>query len=142
MAVLRNVCDQLVTLLQMRPRPASLPERPDAGSGAAPLQRGTRHSRDAARAHTTGIAGHDAVAAAQVHTASCMLVVVDSVEGPEAAHALAIALVEAAMQSFLADLAAELLRFLDPAGDADRDTFLDPPGAPPGLPRLQSCMSL
>lgn len=64
----------------------------------------------------------------QVHTASCMLVVVDSVEGPDAAHALALALVEAAMQGFLTDLAAELLRFLDPGGD----TFLDPPGAPPG----------
>lgn len=53
----------------------------------------------------------------QVHTAACMLVVVDSLEGATAAHALALRLVRAALDAFLPDLTAELLRFLYPACD-------------------------
>lgn len=64
----------------------------------------------------------------QVHMASCLLVVVDSVEGAAPAHALALALVEAALHAFLTDLAAELLRFVNPAGDAEGDAFLEPQG--------------
>lgn len=75
----------------------------------------------------------------QVHMASCLLVVVDSVEGAAPAHALALALVEAALHAFLTDLAAELLRFVNPASDAEGDAFLDPQGAsPPHLPQPQS----
>jgi hypothetical protein len=79
----------------------------------------------------------------QVHMASCLLVVVDSVEGTAPAHALALALVEAALQAFLTDLAAELLRFLNPASDSDCDLFLEPSGmsALHTLP-TQSCGSL
>jgi hypothetical protein len=66
----------------------------------------------------------------QVHTASCLLVVVDSVEGPDKAHTLALALVEAALQTFLCDLCAELVRFLYPASDLDELSALNPQGVP------------
>jgi hypothetical protein len=66
----------------------------------------------------------------QVHTASCLLVVVDSVEGPDKAHSLALALVEAALQTFLCDLCAELVRFLYPASDLDEVSALNPQGVP------------
>jgi RIC1 len=65
----------------------------------------------------------------QVHTASCLLVVVDSVEGADTAHAQALALVTAALDAFLCDLCAELLRFLYPACDLEMEA-LHPNGAP------------
>jgi hypothetical protein len=69
----------------------------------------------------------------QVHTASCLLVVVDSVEGAHVAHDLALSLVKAALQDFLCDLCAELLRFLYPACDLDMmDTIAEPHGVAPG----------
>ena len=71
-----------------------------------------------------------------MHMASCLLVVVDSVEGAAPAHALALALVEAALHAFLTDLTAELLRFVNPASDAEGDAFLEPNGAGPSLPRI------
>lgn len=64
-----------------------------------------------------------------MHTASCLLVVVDSVEGVDSAHALALALVEAALQMFLCELCAELIRFLYPASDLDELSALNPQGA-------------
>lgn len=74
----------------------------------------------------------------QVHTACCLLVVVDSVEGADVAHSLALALVRAALQQFLCDLTAELLRFLYPACDLD-----DPLGAHPNPPlKSDGCDSL
>jgi hypothetical protein len=74
----------------------------------------------------------------QVHMASCLLVVVDSVEGAAPAHALALALVEAALHAFLTDLAAELLRFVNPASDAEGDDFLEPQGDTAAPPRMHA----
>lgn len=65
-----------------------------------------------------------------MHTASCLLVVVDSVEGADEAHGLALTLVEAALRDMLCDLCAELLRFLYPACDLDEISALNPQGAP------------
>ena len=66
-----------------------------------------------------------------MHTASCLLVVVDSVEGADEAHSLALALVHAALREFLCDLCAELLRFLYPACDLDEVSELHPQGMRP-----------
>ena len=62
-----------------------------------------------------------------VHSASCLLVVIDTVEGPQEAQHHALALIEAALKLNLCDLCAELLRFLYPPIDTTpEDVFLEP----------------
>jgi hypothetical protein len=80
------------------------------------------------RAAAPQIAGSTARPPLQVHTASCLLVVVNSVEGAGEARGLALRLVLAALDATLTDLSAELLRFLYPACDLDA-VSLHPHGA-------------
>ena len=79
------------------------------------------------------ITRHQVAVHVQVHTACCLLVVVDSVEGASVAHSQALSLVRAALQDFLCDLCAELLRFLYPACDLDMEALHEPLGAPPPM---------